>query len=88
MIGGRKLSNWNLFVKKIYKEGKLSNPSYKFKEALSDASKRKSEMNNMGQGIKTKKITRSSRKMALAGGRKMSRRLALAGGKSRKSRKH
>ena len=77
MQGGRKLSNWNLFVKKVYKEGKASNPSYDFKQALSDASKRKSEMNNMGHGIKTRKAKKGSRKMALAGG-----------GKSRRRRRH
>jgi hypothetical protein len=75
MKGGRKLSNWNLFVKKVYKEGKASDPDYEFKQALSDASKRKSEM-NVGQGIKTRKA------------KKGSRRLALAGGKSRRRRRH
>ena len=37
-------SAWNMFVKKIYHEGKKSNPNYEFKQALVDASKRKSEM--------------------------------------------
>lgn len=44
MQGGRKLSSWNLFVKKIYSEGKKSDSNYSFKQALSDASKRKGEM--------------------------------------------
>lgn len=44
MIGGRKLSAWNLFVKKIYQEGKSQNKNYSFKQALADASKRKKEM--------------------------------------------
>lgn len=42
----KKLSSWNLFVKKIYAEGKAKNPDYKFKQALSDASNRKGEMKN------------------------------------------
>ena len=37
-------SAWNMFVKKIYHEGKKNNPNYEFKQALVDASKRKSEM--------------------------------------------
>jgi len=85
MKGGRKLSQWNLFVKKIYHEGKSKNSSYEFKQALEDASKRKSEMGSMknanAQGTKkTKKNLKKSR-----GNR---RSLALAGGKSRKHRKH
>ena len=42
--GKRKLSSWNLLVKKVYHEGRSKNKSYSFKQALSDASKRKSEM--------------------------------------------
>ena len=70
--GKRKLSNWNLFVKKVYKEGKSKNANYQFKNALSDASKRKSEMGSMKHGKK--------RSASLAGGRRKSRR--------RKSRRH
>jgi hypothetical protein len=44
MKGGRKLSAWNLFVKKVYREGKNKNKNYSFKQALADASSRKSEM--------------------------------------------
>lgn len=40
-------SAWNEFVSKIFKEGKQKNPNYKFKDALKDASRRKSEMNTM-----------------------------------------
>jgi hypothetical protein len=42
--GKRALSSWNIFVKKIYREGKSANPNYEFKDALRDASKRKGEM--------------------------------------------
>jgi hypothetical protein len=67
---------WNLFVKKIYHEGKAKNKNYQFKDALKDASKRKSEM---GSSSKTKKSRGKSR----------SRNASLAGGrKSRKHRKH
>jgi len=37
-------SDWNKFVSNVYHAGKKSNPSYKFSEALKDASKRKHEM--------------------------------------------
>ena len=40
----KKLSSWNIFVKKVYAEGKSKNKSYQFRDALKDASKRKSEM--------------------------------------------
>lgn len=46
MLGGRKASHWNLFVKKIYHEGHSKNSNYSFKQALQDASKRKHEMNH------------------------------------------
>lgn len=66
----RKLSAWNIFVKKIYKEGKAKNPNYEFKRALEDASKRKSEM-----GHKTAKRGRSRHaSMGMAGGRKSRKR--------------
>ena len=42
--GKRNLSSWNLLVKKVFHEGRSKNKSYSFKQALSDASKRKSEM--------------------------------------------
>jgi len=58
------MSAWNDFVKKIYWEGKKSNPNYEFKNALKDASKRKSEMGSMGSmsAKKSKKSTKKSRK--------------------------
>ena len=40
----KKLSAWNLFVKKIYAEGKAKNPKMQFKDALKEASRRKGEM--------------------------------------------
>jgi hypothetical protein len=56
------MSAWNDFVKKIYWEGKKLNPSYEFKNALKDASKRKSEMTSKPMGPKSRKMTRKSRK--------------------------
>ena len=59
MQGGRKLSSWNLFVKKIYRDGKSSDSNYSFKQALADASKRKGEM---GHGSPTAMGTKSMKK--------------------------
>lgn len=77
MKGGRKLSEWNLFVKKIYHEGKSKNSKYEFKQALVDASKRKSEIASIKKtsssltGGKTRSRTKSrtrSRSRTFAGG--------------------
>jgi hypothetical protein len=38
------LTAWNEFVTKVFKEGREKNSAYKFKDALKDASRRKSEM--------------------------------------------
>jgi hypothetical protein len=67
MKGGRALSPWNKFVSKVYHEGKESDPEYEFKQALKDASARKSEMGNMNSSVasgikKGKKSRKSSRK--------------------------
>jgi len=82
MKGGRKLSQWNIFVKKVYQEGKSKNPNYEFKQALQDASRRKSEMGSMksSSASGTKKSRKSSTKSR---GKR-----SLAGGKSRKHRRH
>ena len=93
MQGGRKLSSWNLFVKKVYKEGKAKNSNYEFKQALVDASKRKSEMGSSNKPMGSmKRNTRKSmamaggrsRHMAMAGGRSRHRSMAMAGGKTRR----
>jgi hypothetical protein len=57
--GKRALSSWNIFVKKVYREGKNSNSKYAFKDALRDASKRKGEM---GTSSPTKKVNKSRSK--------------------------
>jgi hypothetical protein len=57
------MSAWNDFVKKIYWEGKKKNPDYKFKQALQDASKRKSEMGSSSSvSSKNKKSMGKSKK--------------------------
>ena len=52
--GKRALSSWNIFVKKVYREGKSTDSNYQFKDALRDASKRKGEM-SVAMGA-TKKV--------------------------------
>ena len=77
--GKRKLSKWNLFVKKIFQEGKKKDSSYQFQQALVDASKRKGEMGSMSMkndsssAHKSRKHHKKSRKNLK---------------KSRKNRKH
>jgi hypothetical protein len=60
------MSAWNDFVKKIYHEGHNKDKNYSFRQALKDASARKSEMGKpeMAMGIKPKKAktSRKSRK--------------------------
>ena len=76
-------SEWNMFVKKIYEEGHTKNPEYKFKQALKDASRRKSEMGHMKKSKTAKKsISRKSRSKT----RSMS--MSLMGGKRTRRRRH
>ena len=49
------MTAWNDFVTKIYNEEHKMNPDYMFKQALKDASKRKSEMGSTASGVKSKK---------------------------------
>jgi hypothetical protein len=56
--GKRALSPWNIFVKKIYREGKTTDSNYAFKDALKDASKRKGEMGSSAVAGPTKKNTK------------------------------
>lgn len=59
-------SQWNLFVQKIYKEekakAKAKGSTYEFKQALKDASDRKSEMGKMKLPESKPKSKRKSRK--------------------------
>jgi len=58
------MTAWNNFVKKIYHEGHSSDKNYSFKQALKDASARKSEMGkpNLAMGVKSKSTKKTSRK--------------------------
>ena len=84
MKGGRKLSPWNLFVQKVYNEGKAKDSNYDFSQALKDASERKSEMGSMksANAKGTKKSKKSYKKS------RGKRSMALAGGKTRRRRRH
>ena len=79
-------SAWNMFVKKIYEEGKAKDPNYEFKQALVDASKRKSEMGNSASASGVKK-TKRSRTAKRSRGRRSSLAMAMAGGKKRRTRR-
>ena len=52
-------SKWNLFVKKIFHEGKRSNPNYAFKNALADASRRKGEMDSVSSSSSSSSLSSS-----------------------------
>jgi len=75
-------SAWNMFVKKIYEEGKAKDPNYEFKNALKDASKRKSEMGHSVSASGVKKHHKRHRTSK----RVRSRRNTVSGG--RKTRRH
>ena len=71
--GKRALSDWNIFVKNVYAEGKKKNSKYQFKDALRDASRRKSEMknsSNIKNITKNKRGSKKSKKSMAAGTRK------------------
>ena len=84
-------SEWNMFVKKIYEEGKAKDSNYEFKQALIDASKRKSEMgHSKASNSKSHKRSRSSRSKSRSSSRsrKASASASMSGGKRRKRRSH
>ena len=57
------MSAWNDLVKKIYHEGHNKDKNYSFKQALKDASARKSEMGKSANAMSVKsKKSRKSRK--------------------------
>lgn len=67
-------SEWNMFVKKIYHEGKKKDSKYEFKQALKDASKRKSEMGSSSSSSKSRKHKKRSNSFFSLGGKKSKRR--------------
>ena len=80
-------SAWNMFVKKIYEEGKAKDSNYEFKQALIDASKRKSEMGKSVAASGVKKSMKSKKSMKRSRGRRAAASAAMAGGK-RTRRRH
>jgi hypothetical protein len=61
------MSAWNDFVKKIYWENKKKNKNFQFKDALKEASRRKSEMGSsksseMARGKSNKSMKMGSKK--------------------------
>jgi len=85
------LSEWNKFVSKIYQEGKKKNPSYKFKDALSDASARKGEMGKSGPamgsvGMKTNRKSCMKKCKTMCKTKKMRGGKRGRGGRSRRRR--
>ncbi len=83
MNGGRKLSAWNLFVKKVYQEGKRKNKNYSFKQALNDASKRKGEMGKSKKGGAMPALSPAT----FGGARTRRRSMSMSAGKSRRRRR-
>ena len=53
------MSAWNDFVKKIYWENKKKNKNFQFKDALKEASRRKSEMGISSKSSKSMKMDKS-----------------------------
>ena len=82
-------SAWNMFVKKIYEEGKAKDSNYEFKQALIDGSKRKGEMGS-ASGVKKQKTAKKSRSRGKRRrGRMISASASMAGGKkTRRHRRH
>jgi hypothetical protein len=74
-------SAWNMFVKKIYEEGKAKDSSYEFKQALVDASKRKGEMGSTTSAVKKSKTAKRSR------GRKVSKSMGKTRRRHRRTHK-
>jgi hypothetical protein len=70
------MSAWNDFVKKIYWENKKKNKNFQFKDALREASRRKSEMGSS-----------SSKSMKMGKSMKMKSKKCCPCPKKRKSRK-
>ena len=82
-------SIWNMFVKKIYEEGKKNiGKTYSFRQALKDASKRKSEMGSSGLKVPTKNKTskKGSKKRSGKGKKSKTKKSKSKKSKSKKSK--
>jgi hypothetical protein len=73
------MTAWNDFVKKIYHEGHDSNPNYKFKQALKDASKRKGEM-GATSSTSGKSYKKQSKKACMKSCKKSCKKRRMRGG--------
>jgi|1048.fasta_scaffold32041_2 hypothetical protein len=78
------MTAWNDFVKKIYHEGHNKDSNYSFKQALKDASARKSEMGKTGSVTKTE--TAMGVKSKSSKSSKKSRKSRKSAKKSKKSK--
>jgi hypothetical protein len=78
------MTAWNDFVKKIYHEGHNKDSNYSFKQALKDASARKSEMGKTGSPVKTE--TAMGVKSKSSKSSKKSRKSRKSSKKSKKSK--
>lgn len=78
----KKLSSWNKFVKQVFEEGKKSNPSYSFKDALKEASSRKKK------GHYKSEDSSHSDEHKEESHKKTKKRRSRKSRKSRKTRKH
>lgn len=78
---------WNDTVKKTFKQGRLSNPSYQFKDALKDAKKfyNKGEAVAVGAVKKTGKVALKLKKGATKKLRKSMKKVKGLGKKARKA---
>lgn len=78
---------WVETVKKTFKQGRLSNPAYQFKDALKDAKKyyKKGEVAVVDAAKKTKKAMRKTGKKIRS---RFAKRSSKHRGKHRKSRKY
>jgi arsenate reductase-like glutaredoxin family protein len=80
------MSAWNDFVLKIFHEERKKNKKYSYKQALQDASDRKSEMGTMNVSkspIQNKKFRKSKSKS-----KKVSKKLRRSKGKTYRNRKN
>ena len=80
-------TDWVKTVKKTFKQGRLSNPAYQFKDALKDAKKyyKKGEVAVVDAAKKTKKAMRKTGKKIRS---RFAKRSSKHRGKHGKSRKH
>lgn len=65
-------SEWNMFVKKVFEEGKSKNPNYLLGDAMKEASKRK-KSGKMSMPLANKTLKQNNKSKKRRGGRKSRR---------------